>query len=117
MPTIAVKIFTKTLDSTKICSIVKKDKKKGALSPPLQQKKMIVNSFSRSFDDLILNPYYQLIQEQRPFTQAESLILDWLRAYPSGRSYPDLMWDCRLELAECLDAIDELMELGVLRWR
>ena len=77
----------------------------------------IINSYSRSFDDLIFNPYYELARCSRVFTRVETMILRWLNAYPDGRSYPDLMWECGLSLEECFGAIEGLLELGVLRWR
>ena len=72
---------------------------------------------SSSFDNLIFSPYYEMAPGHCSFTSAETLVLDWLKAHPSDRSYPDLMWDSSLSLAECFEAIDNLVELGVLRWR
>ena len=69
------------------------------------------------FDDLTFSPYYDLAPGLCSFTRGQTLIIDLLKANPSDRAYADLMWDSGLSLGECLDAIDSLVELGVLRWR
>ena len=71
----------------------------------------------RSLNDLVINSQYQRPSDVRSFTRAETFVLGWLVNSPDGRTYSNMMEECRLNREQCQRAIEGLLELGVLRWR
>ena len=71
----------------------------------------------RSLNDLVINSQYQRPSDARSFTRAETFVLGWLVNCPDGRTYSNMMEECRLSQEQCQRAIEGLLELGVLRWR
>ncbi|NER38855.1 MAG: hypothetical protein F6J93_33695 [Oscillatoria sp. SIO1A7] len=79
---------------------------------------MVNSANSANFLDLLnINPQYERSVGDRAFTRAEILLLGWLIMRQSGRTYDDMMQECRLSLRQCQEAVQDLMDLGVLRWR
>ena len=76
----------------------------------------MVNS-TNFLDRLTINPEYDRSVGGRAFTRAETFVLGWFIMRQSGRTYADMMRECRLSLRQCQEAVEDLMDLGVLRWR
>ena len=73
---------------------------------------------SSSFlDRLVINPEYERPVGDRGFTRAETFILGWLVSCRSGRTYTEMMRECRLSLRQCQEGIQGLLALGALRLR
>lgn len=52
---------------------------------------------------------------RRSLSRQEIFILAWLINNSTGRAYRDMMRDCKMSLQQCKTAIEELIELDLLR--
>ena len=54
-------------------------------------------------------------QGRRSLTRAEVFVLAWLIFNKEGRTYSNLMKDCKLSLEQCETAVRGLLELDLVR--
>ena len=69
-----------------------------------------------TLDDLSINTYSDP-NNRRSLTRAEAFVLGWFIHKTKGRTYGDMMRDCKLSLDQCQAAVQGLMEIDLLHRR
>ena len=67
-----------------------------------------------SLDDLKVNFNYQRQEGDRSLTRNEVMLLGWLISKSEGRSYRQIMEECKLSISQIDATIEGLIDIGLL---